>query len=68
MKIRILVTKEGHRYWAEVLGIPGLVSGATKREAADRARAAAVTYFEVAAEELPLSQHGEESSVVDARV
>ncbi|OGO29016.1 MAG: hypothetical protein A2W33_07435 [Chloroflexi bacterium RBG_16_52_11] len=69
MKIRVVITKEKSRYWAEVLGIPGLVSGRTAEEAARRARKAAALYFEAAAEQLPMpARSGQSVQYLDLRV
>ena len=69
MRVRIVVTKSKRRYWAEVLGIPGMVSGRTAEEASRRARKGLSLYFEAAADELPLPERaGDTIQYLDVRV
>lgn len=69
MKIRIVVTKTDGRYWAEVLGLPCLVSGRTQSEARTRARKAIKLYFDAAAKTLrPTRRAGKSVRVMDVAV
>jgi predicted RNase H-like HicB family nuclease len=69
MKVRIVVTQERGRYWAEVLGVPGIVSGRTAAEAMRRARKALALYFDAAADALPpTSRAGQAIQYQDVRV